>query len=57
MREHLRTLLKILLLVAAVLLALLVAFGVVLILDWPWWVGIFLALVLAGLAVGALFLR
>ena len=57
MREHLRTLLKIILLVAAALLAVLVAFGVVLILDWPWWVGFFLVLVLAGLAVGALFVR
>jgi type VI secretion system protein ImpL len=34
-----------------------VVFGVVLALDWPWWVGFFLLLVLAGLGIGGLFLR
>ena len=57
MRDHLRTLVKIILLGAAALLALLVVLGVVLVLDWPWWVGIFLALVLAGLSIGGLFVR
>ncbi len=57
MRDQLLKLLKIILLVAAGLLAILVVFGVVLVLDWPWWVGVFLVLVLAGLAVGGLFLR
>ena len=57
MRDHLRKLLKIILLVAAALLILLVVFGVVLVLDWPWWVGVFLVLVLVGLGIGGLFLR
>ena len=50
-------LLKIILFVTAAIPVLLVVFGVVLILDWPWWVGFFLVLVLAGLGVGALFVR
>jgi type VI secretion system protein ImpL len=41
---------------AAVLCALLI-FGFVLMMAWPWWVGIFLVLVLLGLLAGALFLR
>jgi type VI secretion system protein ImpL len=57
MRHHLRTLLKIILCLGAAILALLLIFGLVLVLDWPWWVGIFLVLVAAGLGVAALFVR
>ncbi|HME43644.1 MAG TPA: type VI secretion protein IcmF/TssM N-terminal domain-containing protein [Syntrophorhabdales bacterium] len=50
-------LLKFLLIVFAVLLIILLVFGLVLRMDWPWWVGLFLLLILAALGVGFLFLR
>jgi type VI secretion system protein ImpL len=49
--------LKIFLIAVAVVLAILVVFGVVLILDWPWWTGVFLLVGLLGLGIGFLFLR
>jgi type VI secretion system protein ImpL len=49
--------LKICLIFTLVLLAILLVFGIVLSLDWPWWVGIFLLLGLAGLFIGLLFIR
>ncbi len=57
MRAQTVKLLKIILLVTIAIPVLLVVFGVVLILDWPWWVGFFIVLVLAGLGIGVLFLR
>ena len=42
--------------VSAVLLLLMV-FGLVLVIGWPWWVGIFLLIGLAGLALVGIFLR
>lgn len=41
---------------AAILVVLLVA-GLVLVFDWPWWVGVFLMLLCTGLALGGFFLR
>ncbi len=49
--------LKISLIVAAVILIVLLVFGLVLRLDWPWWVGFFLLLILVSLGIGAIFLR
>jgi len=49
--------LKVFLIVVAVILAILLVFGVVLSLDWPWWVGFFILLGLVGIWVGFLFVR
>jgi type VI secretion system protein ImpL len=57
MKETLSKFLKIFLVVLAVLLVVLLVFGIVLALNWPWWVGIFLLLILMGLGVGFLFFR
>jgi len=57
MRDTLLKLVKIFLVVVAVLLAIALVFGAVYFLDWPWWVGIFLLLVLFGVGIGLLFLR
>jgi len=48
---------KIFLVIAALLLIILLVFGVVYLLDWPWWVGLFLLLGLLGLGIAYLFLR
>lgn len=57
MKEKFHKFLKIFFVIAAVVLAVLLVFGVVLIFNWPWWVGLFLVLLLAGLTVGGFFLR
>jgi type VI secretion system protein ImpL len=57
MKETLLKSLKIFLVLLGVLLAVLLVFGGVLALNWPWWVGIFLLLILMGLGVGFLFIR
>lgn len=57
MNDFFQKFLKIFLIIAAVFLVLLLIYGIVLIFNWPWWVGIFLALLIAGLAVGGFFLR
>lgn len=57
MKNTLHTVLKYLLIAALVVLALLIIIGVVYIMSWPWWVGIFLALCLVGLYIGFLFVR
>lgn len=45
------------LIAVALFLAIILVFGLVLLLDWPWWMGFFLLLVLIGLGIGFLFLR
>ena len=45
------------LVVSAVLLVLLLVFGVVLSLDWPWWVGFFVLLGLVGIGIGLVLLK
>ena len=45
------------LITVALFLAIILVFGLVLLLDWPWWMGFFLLLVLIGLGIGFLFLR
>jgi type VI secretion system protein ImpL len=49
--------LKISLIVVAVILIVLLVFGLVLRLDWPLWVGFFLILILVSMGIGAIFLR
>lgn len=49
--------LKIFLITAAVLLLVALVFGVVLSLDWPWWVGFFVLLGLLGLVIGLVLIR
>lgn len=49
--------LKFILLSVAIILVALLIFGLLLIFNWPWWVGLFLILLLAGLALGVIFLR
>lgn len=49
--------LKYALIVVAIFLVIVLVFGVVLLLNWPWWVGFFLLLVLIGLVIGFLFFR
>lgn len=49
--------LKISLIAVLVILTILLVFGLVLWLDWPWWLGIVLLLIISGLCVGGLFLR
>ncbi len=50
-------LLKILLILFLVILAGLLMLGLVIALDWPWWVGLFVFLFLAGLFLAGLFIR
>ena len=51
------TILKYLLYLMLAVLVVLFILGLVYLMNWPWWVGIFLALVLVGLAIGAWFLE
>jgi type VI secretion system protein ImpL len=57
MKKLLLTIAKVCLIILVCLLVLLVSFGLVLSLDWPWWTGFFVMLGLIGLFVGSLFLK
>jgi type VI secretion system protein ImpL len=57
MKQLFLKILKALLIIGVILLVLLLVFGGVLLLDWPWWVGIFILLGLLGLGLGLVFLR
>jgi len=57
MKESFNIILKYFFYIAAGILAILLVVGLVLVFDWPWWVGLFLTLLLAGLALGGFFLR
>jgi type VI secretion system protein ImpL len=57
MKSILLKILKIFLISMAVLLAVLLIFGVALILGWPWWVGFFILIGIFGLVLGSIFLR
>ncbi len=48
---------KILLLMTGCLFIVSLVFGLVLMLNWPWWTGFFVLLILVGLGVGFVFLR
>ncbi|MFH1146599.1 MAG: type VI secretion protein IcmF/TssM N-terminal domain-containing protein [Pseudomonadota bacterium] len=49
--------LKVVFIVVAVLLAALLIVGAVLVLNWPWWTGIFILAGLAGIGVGILLIK
>lgn len=53
MKNMLMKILKYALYGLAVLLVILIVFGLVFWLDWPWWVAFFLLLILSGLAIAA----
>lgn len=57
MKNPFRNLLKILLIVTVCAVVVLMIFGMVLVMNWPWWVGIFIILLVAGLGFGLVFLR
>ena len=57
MKDNLFKIFKILLIAAVCILISLFVFGLVLSLDWPWWVGFFILLAIIGLYVGFLFLK
>ena len=57
MKDVLRKAFWVCLLLTVCILVVLLVFGVVLVLDWPWWVGFFLLLLLGGLWLGCRFLR
>ncbi len=57
MKDNFLKILKVALIILAILLVIFLVFGIVLSLDWPLWMGIFLLLILAGLGIGFLFLR
>ncbi|SPD75706.1 Type VI secretion system ATPase and inner membrane protein TssM [uncultured Desulfobacterium sp.] len=48
---------KVALIFSAILLALILAFGVVMILGWPWWVGFFILTGLVGVWLAVVFLK
>ena len=57
MKQVLLKILKVVFLVSTVLLVVLLSFGLVLSLDWPWWVGLFILIGFIGLYVAFLFFR
>ena len=57
MKTFLLKYLKYALIAVAILLVILLAFGLALLLNWPWWMGFFILLFLIGLGIGFLFLR
>ncbi len=57
MKDLIVKVLKVILILTAISLIVLMAFGLVLFLDWPWWTGIFIVLGLAGLWAGILFAK
>ena len=57
MKSNLMKYLIIFLLAATAILVVLLVFGLVLALGWPWWLGIVFLFILGGMIVGLLFLR
>ena len=57
MKELFLKILKVFLIIGAILLGFLLVFGIVLFIDWPWWVGLFILLGLVGLGLGLVFIR
>jgi type VI secretion system protein ImpL len=52
-----KSLIKYVIILLAAVLVCLISFGIVLILGWPWWVGFFLLIGFAGLAMAAFIVR
>jgi type VI secretion system protein ImpL len=57
MKKVLLNLLKVLFILAAVGVTVALVFGVVVLLGWPWWVGLFILLGMVGLCAGIVFVR
>lgn len=57
MKQLIIKILKIFLIVTSILFAVLLLFGLVLGIGWPWWVGLFILTGLLGLGVGLVFLK
>jgi type VI secretion system protein ImpL len=57
MKQTLLKILKVLFIVAVVALVILGTFGGVMVLDWPWWVGLFILLGFVGLGIAFLFFK
>ncbi|MHC1697153.1 MAG: type VI secretion protein IcmF/TssM N-terminal domain-containing protein [Geobacteraceae bacterium] len=57
MNEAFQKICKVSLFIVAGTLLVLVVVGIVLIFDWPWWVALFLFLLVAGLFIGMIFLQ
>ncbi|MBW2166622.1 MAG: type VI secretion system protein ImpL, partial [Deltaproteobacteria bacterium] len=57
MKQIFFKILKVFFIIAVILLTILLVFGIVLSLDWAWWVGFFILLGILGLGLGLLFLR
>ncbi|HHP7235657.1 MAG TPA: type VI secretion protein IcmF/TssM N-terminal domain-containing protein [Desulfobacterales bacterium] len=57
MKQILLKLLKLILIVTAVVLGLLIVFGLALMAGWPWWVGFFLLVGIGGMLIAVLFAR
>lgn len=57
MKDTVLKFLKIFLIAVLVILAILLIFGFVLVMDWPWWVGFFLLLAISGIGIGGIFVR
>jgi len=57
MKQILIKIFKITLILAAIILLCLLIAGVVLLLDWPWWTGLFMLLGVTGIWLGLLFFR
>lgn len=57
MKDMIIRFLKIFFIAAVGISGILLVFALVLALGWPWWVGFFLLLILAGLGIGGVFLR
>ncbi|MDX9788454.1 MAG: type VI secretion protein IcmF/TssM N-terminal domain-containing protein [Desulfobacterales bacterium] len=57
MKALLIKILKVCLIISVAMLGLALVFGGVLVLGWPWWVGFFVLIGLAGLAAGILFIK
>ncbi len=57
MKDYLLKFLKFFLLIFLLCLVGLLAIAVVLVMQWPWWVAVFLSLLMAGLALGAYFIH
>jgi type VI secretion system protein ImpL len=55
MKDTLQKVVKVFLIISAAVLVLLLVLGVVLVFDWPWWVGLFLVLLLTGLVIAGFF--
>jgi type VI secretion system protein ImpL len=57
MKQLLTKIFKVGLILIALLLGVLIVFGLVLTLGWPWWVGLFVLVGLLGLWIGGLFVK